>query len=38
MDDELRRRTLIASGIGLVSLAVAAGAFYWLRKQREQHR
>jgi len=38
MDDELRRRTLIASGIGLASLAVAAGAFYWLRKQREQHR
>ncbi len=38
MDEDLRRKTLIASGIGLASLAVAAGAFYWLRKQREQHK
>jgi hypothetical protein len=38
MDDETRKRLLIASSIGLAALGVAAGAFYWVRRQREQHR
>ncbi len=35
MDDDTRKRVLIGSGIGLAGLAVAAGTYYWLRKQRQ---
>ncbi len=34
--DEERRNRLIASSIGLAGLAVAAGAFYWLRYRQEE--
>jgi hypothetical protein len=35
---ETRRKLLIASSIGLTALGVAAGAFYWVRRQRNEHK
>ncbi len=38
MEDQIRRRLLIASTIGFAALGVAAGAFYWVRRQRSEHK
>ena len=36
---ENRRKMLIASSIGLAALGLAAGAFYWVRRQqRNEHK
>ena len=38
MDDQIRRRLLIASSIGFAALGLAAGAFYYVRRQRNEHK